>query len=87
MANQEDRSGSTANNASDPTNANSGSVRRPQPEAAAQDPHNAAVQDQVRADSEAIRREEERLRASTPNEISEKTVGEIAEEAEQRARR
>lgn len=64
-----------------------GNVRRPQPEAAAQDPRNAAIQEQVHEDSQVNRIEAERVRASTPPEVSDKTVGEIAEEAERRARR
>ena len=64
-----------------------GTVRRPQPEAAAQDPRNAQIQEQVHADSEANRQEAARVRATTPNEVSEKTVAEIAAEAEARARR
>jgi hypothetical protein len=64
-----------------------GTVRQPQPEAAARDPHNAQIQEQVHADSEANRQEAARVRATTPNEVSEKTVAEIAAEAEARARR
>jgi hypothetical protein len=63
------------------------SVRQPQPDAAARDPHNAVIQEQVRDDSEANRREAARARATTPNEVSEKTVAEIAAEAEARAKR
>jgi hypothetical protein len=62
-------------------------VRRPQPETAVQDPHNAAVQAQVHADSEAGREEASRVQATTPAAISEKTVAAIVEDAEQRARR
>jgi hypothetical protein len=62
-------------------------VRQPQPEAAARDPRNAQIQEQVHADSEANRQEAARVRATTPNEVSEKTVAEIAAEAEARARR
>jgi hypothetical protein len=62
-------------------------IRRPQPEAAARDPHNAEIQEQVHTDSEANRQEAARVRATTPNEVSEKTVAEIAAEAEARARR
>lgn len=64
-----------------------GSVRQPQPDAAARDPRNAQIQEQVHADSEANRQEAARVRATTPNEVSEKTVAEIAAEAEARARR
>jgi hypothetical protein len=62
-------------------------VRQPQPDAAARDPRNAQVQEQVHADSEANRQEAARVRATTPSEVSEKTVAEIAAEAEARARR
>ena len=62
-------------------------VRRPQPEAAEQDPRAAAVQRQIRSDTEEMRQDEARLRASAPAEISEKTVAEIAEDAEDRAKR
>jgi hypothetical protein len=62
-------------------------IRRPQPEAAARDPHDAEAQEQVHADSEANREAAARVRATTPNEVSEKTVAEIAAEAEARARR
>ena len=63
------------------------SVRRPQPEAAAQDARNAAIQEQVHADTAANREAAARNRATTPNEVSERTVGEIAADAEARARR
>jgi hypothetical protein len=62
-------------------------VRRPQPEAAARDPRNAETQEQVHVDSEANRETAARVRATTPNEVSEKTVAEIAADAEARARR
>ena len=63
------------------------SVRPPQPEAAAQDPRNAAIQEQVRENAEASREGTAHQHTPTPNEVSEKTVAEIAEEAEARARR
>jgi hypothetical protein len=62
-------------------------VRKPQPEAAATDPRNASIQAQVREDSEVNRQGAERVRATTPSEVSEKTVAEIAADAEARARR
>jgi hypothetical protein len=62
-------------------------IRHPQPESAAQDPRAASVQDTVHADSEANRQDAARVRATTPNEVSEKTVAEIAADAEARARR
>ena len=65
----------------------SANVRRPQPDAAEQDPRAAAVQRQIRSDTEEMRQDEARMRASTPAEVSEKTVAEIAEDAEERAKR
>jgi hypothetical protein len=62
-------------------------VRRTQPDAAAQDAHAAAVQRQIHADTEVNRQQAERLKATQPPEIDEKTVEQIAEEAEQRAKR
>jgi hypothetical protein len=62
-------------------------IRKPQPEAAATDSRNAAIQEQVREDSEANRQGAERVRATTPSEVTEKTVAEIAADAEARARR
>jgi hypothetical protein len=61
-------------------------IRQPQPEAAARDPRNAQIQEQVHADSEVNRQEAARVRATTPTEVSEKTVAEIAAEAEARAK-
>ena len=62
-------------------------IRAPQPEAAAQDARNAAIQQQVHEDSEANRQEAAHVRASMPSEVSEETVAEIAADAEARARR
>jgi hypothetical protein len=63
------------------------SVRRPQPDAAAQDPHDAAVQRQIHADTEVNRQQAERLKATQPPKIDDETVQQIAEDAEQRAKR
>jgi hypothetical protein len=65
----------------------SDNVRRPQPGAAAEDAHDAAVQRQIRADTEVNRQQAERLQATQPPDIDDKTVEQIAEEAEQRAKR
>ena len=65
---------------------NNGGIRRPRPEAAEQDPHAAALQQQTRADSEANRREAARVQASAPSDARDKTVHQITEEAERRAR-
>ena len=43
-----------------------GGVRAPQPDAARQDPKNAAIQEQVRRDSEANRDQANRTQASVP---------------------
>lgn len=59
----------------------------PQPNVAAQDPHDAAVQRQIHADTEVNRQQAERLKATQPPAIDEKTVEEIAANAEQRAKR
>jgi hypothetical protein len=63
------------------------SVRRPQPGAAAPDSHDAAVQRQIHADTEVNRQQADRLKATQLPEIDEKTVEEIAADAEQRAKR
>jgi hypothetical protein len=73
----------------------SDNVRQPRPKAAPPDPHDAAVQDphdaavqrQIHADTEVNRQQAERLKATQPPEIDKKTVEEIAEDAEQRAKR
>jgi len=65
----------------------SDTVRPPQPEGAAQDPRDAAVQRQIHGDTEVNRQQAERLKATQPPEIDEKTVEQIAEDAEQRAKR
>lgn len=77
MANQDQRN-------QDPQ---SDGVRKAQPEAAATDPRNAAIQERVREDSEANRQGAERVRATTPSEVTERTVAEITADAEARARR
>ena len=73
----------------------SDTVRRPQSDApavqdphdVAQDPNDAAVQRQIHADTEVNRQQAERLKATQPPEIDDKTVKHIAEDAEQRAKR
>jgi hypothetical protein len=66
---------------------NDAPIRHSRPNAAARDLHAAAMQEQVHEDSEANRQDAARLRATTPAEVTEKTVAEIAAEAEARARR
>ena len=54
-------------------------VRKPEPEAAAQDAENASRQEQVRRDTEANRAQAARVEETTPDEIRNRTVGEIVE--------
>jgi hypothetical protein len=72
-------------NASSGTNRND--IRRPQPEGTAQDPDAAASQRKIHEDAEAIRAEAARVEASTPPEVRNRTVGQIADDAERRAER
>lgn len=62
-----------------------GSVRAAQPDAASQDPRNAAIQEQVRRDSEANRDQANRTQASVPPEARDRTVGEIVDDANRRS--
>ncbi|MDB4885746.1 MAG: hypothetical protein JWN79_1184 [Gemmatimonadetes bacterium] len=62
-------------------------IRRSQPDGVAQDPENAAAQRQVHDDADAIRAEAARVQATTPPEVRDRTVGEIAEDAARRAER
>jgi hypothetical protein len=71
--------------ADDRTAGREGEVRKPDPEAAAQDPRNAATQERLRRDHDAMQEHAERVRASVPPEIRDRTVGEIVDEAERRA--
>jgi hypothetical protein len=62
-----------------------GEVRQADPAAAAQDPENAATQERIRRDHDAMQAQAERVRASVPPEIRDRTVGEIVDDAERRA--
>jgi hypothetical protein len=62
-----------------------GEVRLPDPAASEQDPENAAMQEQMRRDTEANRAHARRVEASIPAERRDKPVDEIVREAEQRA--
>ena len=64
-----------------------GDIRRSQPDGVAQDPASAATQRQVHADADAIRAEAARVKATTPPEVRDRTVGEIVEDADRRAER
>lgn len=72
--------------ARNPTNI-SGDIRHSQPDGVAQDPASAATQRRVHADADAIRAEAARVQATTPPEVRDRTVGEIAEDANRRAER
>ncbi len=61
-------------------------IRTPQPDATTTDPRDAARQRQIHEDGEAARREAERVRATTPSEVKNHTVGEIVANEERRAR-
>ena len=64
-----------------------GELRQPDPDAAAQDPENAATQARIRRDHDAMQAHAERVRQSVPPEVRDRTVGEIVDDAEQRADR
>jgi hypothetical protein len=83
------RNDSTTRSAADASRGTgtSGDIRRPQPDGVAQDPDSAATQRRVHEDAEAIRAEAARVQASTPPEVRDRTVGEIAKDAERRAER
>ncbi len=60
-------------------------IRIPQPDAAATDPEDAARQEEIHAAGEAARREAARVRATTPPEVRDRTVGEIVQDVERRS--
>lgn len=64
-----------------------GEVRVARPEDARQDPRNAARQEQLHADTQAMRESARRVEASTPPEIRDRTVGEIVQDADRKAER
>lgn len=64
-----------------------GETRRPDPDAAAQDPENARRQAQVHADHDAIQEQARRVDASTPDDVRDRTVDEIVAESERKAQR
>lgn len=69
------------------TNGSSGSTRRPDPQAAAQDPENARRQEQMKADHDALQEQRRRVDATTPADIKDKRVDEIVAESDRRAER
>lgn len=62
-------------------------TRRPDPEAAAQDPENARRQAQLRADHDALQEQARRVESSTPADIRGKTVEQIVEDSDRKADR
>ena len=63
------------------------SARRTTPDANALEPRPAATREHSQADGDTSREEVAAMRQPTPNEVSEKTVAEIAADAEARAKR
>lgn len=61
-----------------------GEVLPPDPDGAAQDPHNAAVQARIRRDHDEMQRQAERVRQSVSPEIRDRTIGEIVAETNRR---
>ena len=61
--------------------------RSAKPQDAAVDPQNAANQEQLQRDHDAMQRQADRVEASVPPEVRDRTVGEIVDEAERRADR
>ncbi|HYD54982.1 MAG TPA: hypothetical protein VEA99_20265 [Gemmatimonadaceae bacterium] len=62
-------------------------IRRPQPEQAAQDGENAARQEQVHRDHDALVEQKRRVDASVPDEVKDRTIGETRREIERDADR
>ena len=78
----------TSNTGSTPnteTTGREGEVRHANPANAAQDPENAARQEQVRRDRDALEAQADRVEATTPAEARDRTVGEIVDDAERRS--
>ena len=50
-------------------NPGAGEIRRPDPDAAAQDPKNVARQQQIAADHEALQEQKRRTEATTPPDV------------------
>ena len=61
-----------------------GEVRRPDPDAARQDPENLELRRQVQDDRDALQEQRDRVEATTPPEAKEQTIGEMTEEIERR---
>lgn len=73
--------------ADDQNNSNSDNTRRADPQNAATDQENARRQEQVHRDHDELQRTKDRVEASVPSEVRDRTVGEIVEDAERRADR
>lgn len=59
-------------------------ARRPDPDAASQDPENLELQRRVQRDRDALEEQRDRVEATTPPEARDRTIGEITEEIERR---
>ena len=64
---------------------NDGKVRASSPDDARQDPENLERQRQVERDRDALEAQADRVEATAPPEVHDKTIGEMTEEAERKA--
>lgn len=62
-----------------------GEVRRAEPTHAAQDPENVERQEQIRRDRDALAAQADRVEATTPPEVRDRTIGEIVDDAERQS--
>jgi hypothetical protein len=62
-----------------------GQVRVPNPAGAEQDPENLERQRQIQRDREALEAQAERVEATAPPELRERTIGQIVAETARRA--
>jgi hypothetical protein len=62
-----------------------GRVRVPDPAGAEQDPANLDRQRQIERDRDALKAQADRVKATVPPEVRDRTVGEITAEANRRA--
>lgn len=62
-----------------------GDVRQPDPANAAQDQDNLERQRQVERDREALQEQRDRVEATTPSDVKDRTIGEMVDDAERRS--
>lgn len=67
------------------TNRTDRDVHTPRPEDAAQDQENLERQRQVERDRDALQAQADRVEATAPAEVHDKTIGEMTREAERKA--